>query len=281
MFIKKHKDFIILSLILIPVIECIIKGCTYPVWNWLPIYFQNIFTKNQDYEVWYNLSLSYLISYIFFLVVSFLPDIKREKEKEKDLLPLRCARYREIELLIQDIFMIWGEIFKACIANKIIDRNEIKQIDDLFKFNMIKKSLPYIVLSQPAVIYGFAQESWHDKIINGVAVFKTDANTYLTRYKDTAPTSLYFNIFYILNSSFIIGQLPVLIIPATFIYGRAISLDKVINADNLKEQIENTCKYIINLNNWFVEEYKYLTENAPDAKSILKKYDFLSELDKK
>lgn len=277
---RKHKDFIILSIILFPVIFGIIKGCNYPVIDQLPKIIKQLFIKSSNDELWYNLSLGYAISYIFYILVNFWPDIKRELNAQRELLPLRSARYREIELLLHDIYGIWGEIFKFCIHNKIIKREDIKSISDLFNFDMIKIVLPYIHLNKPAIIYGSNPITWYEKLDLSLKQCKVDFNTYLTRYKDMQPSSLFFNIFYLLNSSFILGKLDILLPAACFVYGYSATLNNAIAADKLKDHIETTCKYIIQLINWYDNEYDFLVKNISDAETILNHYNLLKELDK-
>ena len=273
-FFKKNRDLKILLIILVLTIFFIIKGCNYDSWTLIPNSIQGLLKKTNN-DLWYNLSIGYVISFIFYLVVNFFPELKRSKKIEEDLLPLRCARYREVELLMQDISMVGGDIFNSCLKAEIINRNDVKKIDDLFNIGTIKATLPYINLSKPATIYNDDMSvHWLDKIKIGIEALKNDGNIYLTRYKDMVPTILFLNVFYIINNSFIFGQLPILLDVAVMAYGYDISLEKVIYTENNKEDIDNSCKYIIYIDSWLNNEYEYLIKNYSIAKTILKKYDF-------
>ncbi|QXM05462.1 hypothetical protein [Crassaminicella indica] len=280
-FIIRHKYFQLLTILLFPVLVVIIKESDYLLWECIPTFAEPLFLKSSNSTIWLSLSLGYVVSYVFYLLVNFFPDYHRAKEKDIESFPLRCARHREIELLLQDLSSIWGDIIYTCVNNGLIDIIGDLDIDQHLNFEMIKRTLPHIKLNENAIVYErFNREvKWIEKILLSIERFKEDANVYLTRYKDMEPSEIYFGLFYLCNTSFIVGQLPLLINPGIHIYGINSNLQNIIAADNLEDDINNTCKYIKYLNKWYVEEYTDLIKNYKPSQKILREFIFFDSLD--
>ena len=84
---KIHKKSIILIILTICSMFCVLKFSKITMWTMLPEWLSNIFERpsigTNEYEIWSlidNLSLAYIASLIFYIVVEYIP--KKEKEKK-------------------------------------------------------------------------------------------------------------------------------------------------------------------------------------------------------
>lgn len=282
MKIRKRKDFLVLTLILLIAIFFIIQGSSFEVWSFLPLEIKVLLFTRTNNIIFYDLSIGFFASYIFYIIVNFIPELKKEREARRKELPLRCARLREVQFVLYGISSLWIDIFKICINNQIINKKGLVSLNDLFNYDQIVKVLPYINLSQPAIIYEHIGQgpSWFEKIEMAVTSLKEDADNFLNRYNTMEPADLFFTISYLISKSFIIGQLPILTRTAFSLYGNKTTLEKCIAAENLKDDIDVTCKYIIDLNNWYSKEAEYLSINYPNGKTAIQLYSLMDELDK-
>lgn len=99
--------FVILTIGLTIALVQAIKYCDSPIWTNMPVYF--IKPQNADMLI-YNLSVSYIVSYMFYLLVNFIPDCVRAVNKEKSMLPFRATIQREVQEFVSGIINLWVDV---------------------------------------------------------------------------------------------------------------------------------------------------------------------------
>ncbi|MBF4696085.1 hypothetical protein [Fusibacter ferrireducens] len=274
-FKKKHKYVKLLTSILIVVVLFIINQSEATIWKATPNFLNWIFVKNKDYNILLNLSIGYVISYLFYIMVNYFPELQNSIEKEQENVYLRIARHREVQLLLYDLSSVWGDIFLYSKQNGII--NDDISLEQHFNFETLCKILPHINLLAPAFeIEGYERKIlWVEKLEVDIERFTKDANVFLTRYKDMPPSNLYYKIFYLCNNSFLVGQLPILLRPAIYLYSENTNLGHAIRTENLKDDINKTFSYIIELDKWFFREINEINKYANDEDKITSMYSFV------
>lgn len=76
--------FVVLTVLLIPSVYLVIKGSSAPIWGVIPLTIQPFLQNGND--VLSGISQSYICSYIFYIVVNYLPERKRQVEENRDFL---------------------------------------------------------------------------------------------------------------------------------------------------------------------------------------------------
>lgn len=256
--------FGILTLLLFPCVLITIKDCDSPLWcnGW------QWFIKSDTADMlYYNLSISYIVSYIFYLIVNFVPDWFKDIEK----ISLRCSIYQEVWSLMSNILYLWGIIGKKAFENGIGNESDMKNINKLFNSEFIKNSSSCIVFSSyfnPKTDNN-RLVNWYTKLLRELEKIVARGNTILTRYKYDIPSEIFYDIFYIINESSIVGSLPSAINEVTSfgtIYACLSDCIDFENEINIKE-VDKSCKAIINLYYWLDKEYNYLLKHI-DKKDI-------------
>lgn len=277
--LKKRYDFWILTCLLIPVFFCILKESNYEIWQGVFKLTGNLLIKNGQLDFWYNLSIGYIISYIFYIMVNFIPEVYKEKKKTEESLPIRCARHREIQLLIFDMTSIWDEMFKIGEDKKIIELSNANDMKDIYSFDNFEKVLPYINCTDIALILQH-KISWIEKLITQVERFKETADTFLSKYNHSVDSSSVFQyVAYLKDKSFIVGLLPMLLKVSMYAYNSNVTLDKAINTSDksVEKNIKLTFEYMNSLCEWYNSEYEQLLKRYEPAKDIIVKYDFIKQ----
>lgn len=108
-------------------------------------------------------------------------------------------------------------------------------------------------------------------------------NLILSRYKEDIPPEIFYDIFYLLNESNIVGQLLIQLKGiASMKNGRNFRLSTCLGSDSdAKKNIENSCKSIIKLYYWVNNEYKYLFNTSNLSVDNIKNISFNEILTKK
>ena len=115
---KKWIYFGVLSAILIIAIIIVIRYCDFPICN------NNfkLFIKPENSDMlFYNLSTGYIVSYIFYILVNFIPDCINKNEKEKELIALRCGIHHEVQGVSSIIIQLWANLAKASFEKKDVE----------------------------------------------------------------------------------------------------------------------------------------------------------------
>lgn len=92
---EKNKIFIILTSILIVSIFVLIRECDYPLLIDLPL-FSRLFIHQYPEKLFYNISISYIVTYIFYIIQLYIPATIRNHNAIKILRP---SIYKEINYL--------------------------------------------------------------------------------------------------------------------------------------------------------------------------------------
>lgn len=82
--VSVSKYFILLTALLIPAIYLVVKGSSEPIWSIVPLKIQPLLLNGND--VLSGISQSYICSYIFYIVVNFLPEKKQQIEENRKFL---------------------------------------------------------------------------------------------------------------------------------------------------------------------------------------------------
>lgn len=265
-------------------IACIetLKYCDLPVLNESFKWF--IKKQNCDMTI-YNLSVSYIVTYIFYMLVQYFPDLIRRNERENELLPYRIAIYQEVKAFVNDVIDLWVIIAKkSYVDNKFNIKNDVKTIDDFFNEETFKIICNQIRLEEDIrqllhIVRCNENPCWSTLIKYRLNDICNKGNTLLTRYKTDLTVELFYNIYYLMNRSTIIAQLlSQLNSIDTLKNGKNFCLSDCVFFDGRDEiDINESCQAIINLYNWVNNEYEIL-KNKCDNNIQLNKIDIIKSI---
>ncbi|MCB2300126.1 hypothetical protein [Clostridium tagluense] len=250
---RKWIYFGTLTVFLFGSVVLVIKYCDMPIWNNMPQFY--IKPENSD-MLFYNLSVSYIASYLFYLLVNFIPDWIDAVEGEKELIALRCVIQREIQLFTYRCMSIWSSMGRAASVG------EIDNINGFFNRRVIQQisTATNISANSDTMSFNTNYIDWCTKIVTELNVISTSGNSILTRYKNDIPSEMFYNLFYIINENSMIGSLNVAVQTMTALYGRNIILSQCMDFENGTggDGIDRSCRSIVDLHNWVNSEYDYL-----------------------
>ncbi len=267
-FVIPKNQWLYFSLLSLGVVIALVQAlryCDRPIWPNMPKYFEK--PENADMLL-YNLSVSYVVSYMFYLMVNFIPDCVKAINKEKRMLPYRATIQREVQQFVSNIIYLWRDVgVNATIEGKY-NIADVKCIDDFFKVDVIgeiSKSIKLEELVNDSVDVDVSDWHfiWNTKLRRTLDNICEAGNLILTRYKEDIPAEIFYDIFYLLNESNIVGELlSELKAIASMKNGRNFRLSTCIGMENNKEKnIKKSCESIIKLYNWINTEYEYLENN--------------------
>lgn len=260
--------FAVLSLGVVVAFVQALRYCDSPIWPNMPKYFEK--PENADMLL-YNLSVSYVVSYMFYLMVNFIPDCVKAINKEKRMLPYRATIQREVQQFVSNIIYLWRDVgVNATIKGKY-KITDVKCIEDFFKVDVIdeiSKSIKLEELVSDSVDVDVSDWHfiWNTKLRRTLDNICDAGNLILTRYKEDIPAEIFYDVFYLLNESNIVGELlSELKAIASMKNGRNFRLSTCIGMENNKEKnIKKSCESIVKLYNWVNTEYEYLDNNIDD-----------------
>lgn len=270
--------FAIISLLLIFFTIQAIRYSDIPIWNNAPKYF----TKPQNADMLlYNLSVGYMVSYMFYILVNFIPDFVEAVEKQNKIVPFKATIHRQVQQFTNGIIDLWMTIGVNAVYKGGFNKSEMGIINDFFKFNVIQKITKYVRLEQLIEDYididvRCNHYIWSIKMRHELEDICTLGNLILTRYKNDIPLEIFYDIFYILNESQMVGELlSELKCIASLRNGKNFCLSDCINFEDDKGQtdIKQSCQSIINLYNWVNNQYDYLSSNNKDSHLKINKID--------
>ncbi|WP_242841828.1 hypothetical protein [Clostridium beijerinckii] len=253
------------------------------IWANMPKYF--IKPENADMLI-YNLSVGYIVSYMFYIFVNFIPDLLEAIEKQNTLIPFRATMQREIQEFERRIIDLWISIGINASIKEVISISEINKIEEFFELNSIKQISKCVKLMDQVdqsieIDIANPNKLWVTKIKQQLEGICTLGNMILTRYKNDIPPGIFYDIFYLLNQSGMIGELlNVLNAIMLLRNGRNFKLIDCIYFDDekMKEDINKSCKAIINLYIWVNSEYTYLASNTNDKYITISNIKFSIDL---
>lgn len=180
------SPFFIVSIYLIPIVSC-----------------SALYYFSADEIVLSDLWLNLLSGFIASLCTLFFIDRALQKQKEKEELPLRVARYRDIQLFTSRLIMLWMKMFQFTSQYQ----KEIS-IDTLFSKDIIKEIYENLNIQEEAPVS--PKQSWNT-YINSV---KNDlihrGNHILDRYVSIMPPELFGAIHHLTNESPFIDRLQII-----------------------------------------------------------------------
>ena len=280
---RKWIYFWALTAILLPSVIWAIKYCDIQIWSILPNNIAKFFIKPENADMLiYNLSVGYIVSYIFYLLVNFIPDLINEKEKEKELLSLRCAAQREVQLFTTRLILFWFSLAKTASSKGTVNISDVKSISDFFNREFIKQISIGVDFSDDSgtSTYNLNEIDWYTRILSTLKELSDRGNVILTRYKDSIPTEVFYNLFYIINESSMVAYLSSSVVIVTSANGKKGCLSQCMNFMNGTggEDIDKSCEIIINLYNWVNMEYSYLNNHIEKNSARIHKINFNSYL---
>lgn len=104
LFVKsdKNKIFLALTILLAIAVFIVIRECDYPLLIHADI-IKKIFISNSTEKIFYNLSLSYIAAYVYYIIQSYIPETVKEK---KALHILSDNLDKELRLVNEFLFLI-------------------------------------------------------------------------------------------------------------------------------------------------------------------------------
>lgn len=276
---KKWIYFGILTSLLICFIFVAIKYCDIPIWESAPDFF--VKPKNADMLL-YNLSISYIASYMFYALVNFIPDWIEAIEKEKEMLALRGAIHREIQLFTSRLISLWNDIVMSASRKESFNILNEDDIKELFNIEFMKKISTLVILSDNSNVKSVSNyySDWYTQILEEINEISNLGNLILTRYKNDIPSKIFYDLFYIINDSSIMAALPRIIEISTSFNGENIPLSQCIDFESKigKKNVDRSCQSIISLYDWVNTEYDYIIKNAKVKDNCIKIHNIRFEM---
>lgn len=242
----------------------IIKSCEISVYSWVPNTIESILLQFGDEgvnSVIYNLAMGYIVGYIFYVIINFIPEVYESCERRRKEVKLRCAIQREVQLFTVKIISLWGRMAKFSEQRGNVNTNAIQDIEDLFNIETLREIAYDIQFNSPSgtVSYSSQPINWKVTIQGEIEEINKKGNIILTRYKGELDTELYYHIFYLINEGMLQEDLNMLINAMTSINGMNRTLGECMDwSKNGSKYINQTCKSICELYEWVNTEHKYL-----------------------
>lgn len=135
---SKNKIFISLTLLLLPAIFVIIRECNYPLLYHSRI-FEFIFVPKYTEKILYNLSLSYIAAYIFYVIQIFIPQTIKNKRACNILITKFQKEYR----LTKEFLFLVSQIVKMTESSQIQYKSSTAPVyyeeSDYHNYNILKR----------------------------------------------------------------------------------------------------------------------------------------------
>lgn len=150
--VLKQRDKILfwLTVVLIFMIAIIVKECSIPLY--LPErYFSWLVSDTDADRTFYNIAISYVAAYIFYLIQVYISDCNKNKKAKKSLQPDIDRLYQNlvyIKVFFDKIAIIKGDYIefpygeKFCCQEKYITGDKIIPIQDR-NYNAVKKMIDF------------------------------------------------------------------------------------------------------------------------------------------
>lgn len=147
-----------------------------------------------------NLWLNLLADFVFSLCTLLLIERTLQNQKEKNELPLRIARYRDIQLFTSRLITLWMRMFQFTSQWE----KEIS-IDTLFTKDIINEIYERLNMQEEAPV--LPKQNWNTHIYNYVNDLIYRGNHILDRYVSIMPPELFGAIHHLTNDSPFIERL--------------------------------------------------------------------------
>ncbi len=135
---SKNKIFISLTVLLLLAIFVIIRECNYPLLSHLKI-FEFLFVPKYTEKIFYNLSLSYIAAYIFYVIQIFIPQTIKNKKAWNILIVDFQKEYR----LAKEFLFLVSQIVKMTENSQIQYKTSTYPIyykeSDCHSYNILKR----------------------------------------------------------------------------------------------------------------------------------------------
>ncbi|MEE1256406.1 MAG: hypothetical protein UHN47_07835 [Lachnospiraceae bacterium] len=173
---KIHKKSIILIILTICSMFCVLKFSKITMWTMLPEWLSNIFERpsigTNEYEIWSlidNLSLAYIASLIFYIVVEYIP----KKEKEKKAFAVISSNlqsiYDNLSYIIRVITFEIG-LEKNISDIELADLEKVKNI--IFDSTTKYADITHVKNNEDLNVKGFSYNVLDDSKLHGNSITK-------------------------------------------------------------------------------------------------------------
>ena len=194
------------------------------------------------------------------------------------MLLLRGAIHREIQQFLVSIISFWTSMAKTASKNGIVDLAKIDDINKFFNRDSLLLISACIRFSEESNTIDINKKyiNWYTEIMYRLEEINIKGNRILNRYNNSMRTEIFYKLFYLINESIMVGNLSKAVEAATKSYGKNLLLAQCMSfgSEVGGEQIDKTCKIIIDLYNWINSEYKYIVSNIEENIIMINNIEF-------
>lgn len=213
-------------------------------------------------SVLYEISIGYIISYIFYIIVEFIPNTMDKLKKEKEIIPLRVMVYREIQIWLSGVLTVLFTIIPEQTENKdYTNINDFLTYSKLTNAFRIKKSVEG------------AKFNFNEYIYTESKRIQNSGNNIMQRYINYLSNELNYDIFYIVSECPLFFYFPNSYkVMSDFFENYNMPLSAY--CTGYKENLNKTINHVINIYEWAQREYQELIQNADNTNIELYPVDF-------
>ena len=254
-------------------ISIVIKNSDAVIPNFIPDFIGIIFTKDgNENKFFYDISVGFIVSFIFYITVSFIPDCLDTREKFNSQVDIRIAVHRDVQLFVANFISAIREILK----------NRSDKTDNLYFQNLKNDILVQayentIINDESPMTDGNKKLTWELYIRNYSKMLNEYGERILSRHKGDLNSKIYTSIHYLVYDSQLINlQIKFFSLPANM-RPKSLILPRTLNGEiNMNEK---SIQHIINASTWVNDEHDKLTQLSKDCVNTIYKIDISTKID--
>lgn len=173
------------------------------------------------------------------------------KQKSKEMIPVKAAVYREIQVLMSRIIGFWAEVYDCSVPG-----DNPQNVRDLLNAECFQKMRINLNMDSNANVY--PETTWWNWFESNGKEFQDRCNAILNRYFIYLEPNLYKELHYLLNDSFLFDSMRNTVISRRLNEREGIPKPKVLEYYLYMQ--ESTYKTLLNIYNWCEETYRELTD---------------------
>ena len=242
------------------------------------------------YSILNDLLVGFISSFVFYIIVNFIPDVRKQVEEGEKHLFFRAAIQRETENFTTCIIDFWASIAFNAYVKKDFDISRINRIEELLNYETIEKITNDIKLEEgidDRVSIDVTSDwyRWSVKFRKQLSSINRLGNEILTRYKENLEPEVFYSIYFLLNESQIVGgfyfQMEAI---SQLRNGRNFRMSDCfdLSTDKGKKNIIQSSNALCTLYSWCNKEYTYIISNIKSESRIkINRIDFKRYMEKR
>lgn len=242
----------------ISIIACI-YCCDLPVWS---EYFNFMISDKEKSSLFYNIGVSFVAAYIFFVMQVLIPEYVMERKVKLEQIPKRCAVHRQVQLFTVNLLKLYGGFYKK--------NDNVETVQELFCENNLKNCMENIDIKDESHAIGCLdrhQLLWGEYLRFEFNRISDMAEEILKSYSSVLPNKIAYDLYFLNTESTCLNGVKYrLNMLRGNERGSLFNLFPV-GKDGKIYNLDLDVKAIDELFLWVNEEYEYLKKNI-DKKEI-------------